>query len=163
MLIGVISDTHIPECARKIPKAVLDEFRKVDMVLHAGDLVELRVLDELAQACPKVRAVCGNMDGEAARQALPVKDIIQAEGFKIALMHGYGHPDKLLEVMKKEFAPERPDVVIFGHSHRALSEESAGVIYFNPGSPTDTVFAPYRSYGLIRLQGPKIEPRIVRI
>ena len=163
MLIGVISDTHIPERAKDIPKAVMEEFSKVDMIIHAGDLVVLKVLDRLKEACSDVRVVCGNMDDDDIRRMFPEKEVFQAEGRKIALMHGHGHPSQLLELMKREFKHEHPDMVIFGHSHSAFNEERDGIIYFNPGSPTDTVFATYRSYGIIKLEDKKIEPRIVRI
>ena len=61
MLIGVISDTHIPYRATNIPKKVFEEFKDVDLILHAGDIEELSVLDELKKIAP-VKAVNGNCD-----------------------------------------------------------------------------------------------------
>ena len=66
-------------------------------------------------------------------------------------MHGYGHPDNLVDILKNEFFSEKPDIIIFGHSHVPKNEYIDGVLFFNPGSATDTVFAPYRSYGTIEI------------
>ncbi|MDD5669687.1 MAG: YfcE family phosphodiesterase, partial [Candidatus Omnitrophica bacterium] len=60
--IGVISDTHVTSETKKLPPAVVDEFRGVDMIIHAGDLVDLSVLKLLKTLCPNVKAVSGNMD-----------------------------------------------------------------------------------------------------
>ena len=61
-IIGLISDTHIPKRAMCIPQRVFEIFKNVDFIIHAGDLVELTVIDELEQIAP-VLAVHGNMDG----------------------------------------------------------------------------------------------------
>ena len=61
MLIGVISDTHIPYRSRNIPSKVFEEFKNVDLILHAGDIEDLSVLDELEKIAP-VKAVNGNCD-----------------------------------------------------------------------------------------------------
>ena len=68
--IGLISDTHVPKRARCIPKKVFEIFETVDYIIHAGDLVELAVVDELEQLAP-VLAVHGNMDGLEVSGALP--------------------------------------------------------------------------------------------
>ncbi|MDO8655790.1 MAG: YfcE family phosphodiesterase, partial [Nanoarchaeota archaeon] len=60
MRIGVIADTHIPDRAECLPKQVLDAFKQVDMVIHAGDIVDLSVLDTLKSVCKDVHAVWGN-------------------------------------------------------------------------------------------------------
>ena len=60
-IIGLISDTHVPKKAMCVPKKVFEVFADVDFIIHAGDLVELAVIDELEQAAP-VLAVHGNMD-----------------------------------------------------------------------------------------------------
>lgn len=64
--LGLISDTHVPVRAREIPKEVFKIFDKVDCIVHAGDLVDLSVIDELERLAP-VLAVCGNMDGPEIR------------------------------------------------------------------------------------------------
>ncbi len=75
MKIGVISDTHLTSCDDRLTRLLKDHFRDVDLILHAGDLVDLRVLD--AFAGKEVKAVCGNMDLPSVRQSLPKKLVLQ--------------------------------------------------------------------------------------
>jgi hypothetical protein len=151
MRIGVIADTHIPQRAKKIPQQILDDFGHADMVIHAGDLADLTVLWDLRAVCRDVRAVWGNMDPEEVRLELPYKDIITVGSYRIGIMHGFGHPDSLIERLKEEFADDKVDAVIFGHAHRPTNETQDGILYFNPGSATDDIFAPYKSYGILEI------------
>lgn len=84
MRIGVIADTHIPVVAGKLPDEVFAQFRGVDMILHAGDLVTIKVLDSLSKLS-KTIAVQGNMDYLDARNALPVKTVVEAGKFLLSL------------------------------------------------------------------------------
>lgn len=162
MKIGVIADTHIPDRAKGLPPKVLEAFKKVDMVIHAGDLVEACVLDELKSVCKDVRGVWGNMDPYEIRKELPEKAVIVIGGHKIGVMHGYGNPASLIDILKEAFAKDKVDMVIFGHSHSATNEKKDGIIYFNPGSPTDKIFAAQNSYGIIEIND-KITSKIVKI
>lgn len=162
MKIGVISDTHIPDRAKEIPQRILEEFKKVDMIIHVGDLVELNVLDKLAALCNDVKAVWGNMDPPEVKSKLPEKEILKIKNFKIGIMHGYGPPNKLIEMLTDVFKNEGVDLIIFGHSHSGVNESRGGVLFFNPGSATDKVFASYNSYGIIEIND-KIEARIIKI
>lgn len=162
MKIGVISDTHVPDKARQIPQKILDDFKTVDMIIHAGDLVEPGVLEQLRSVCPDVRAVFGNMDPFELRARLPKKEIIQAEKFRVGVAHGYGHPDNLIDLMKKEFKNDKVDLIIFGHSHKPFNEKIDNIHYFNPGSATDEIFAPCRSYGIIEIKD-NITAKIVKL
>lgn len=162
MKIGVIADTHIPDRAKEIPKAVLRDFKNVDMIIHAGDFVDLSVLNNLRAVCPNIKAVWGNMDSYEIKKMLPEKEIIRIANYKIAVMHGYGHPNNLIELATKEFKDANANIIIFGHTHSALNEKVGDIIYFNPGSPTDKVFSPYNSYGIIEIND-KIEARIIKL
>jgi len=146
--IGVISDTHIPKAAGDLPERVYREFERVDLILHAGDLVELSVLEKLRKVAP-ARAVYGNMDAAEVTGFLPRKDIIKVGGLRIGLIHGYGPPARIVEAVAKEF--KKVDVIVFGHSHVALCEKIKNTLFFNPGSPTDRVFAPYTSFGILEV------------
>jgi len=159
--IGVISDTHIQNRNEHVPRIILDVFRQMDMVFHAGDMVDLRVIDELKSACPKVIAVAGNMDQEAVRNKYPTKEIIEVMGYKIGLMHGCGSPLNLVEVLKNAFKEDKPDIIVFGHSHKPMNEFIDNVLFFNPGSATDFT-AEYNSYGIIELDK-GINARIIKI
>jgi uncharacterized protein len=162
MKIGVISDTHIPERAEELPPELLEAFRGIDMIIHAGDLSELRVLDTLKKICPNVKAVWGNMDPQEIRDRLPEKEIIKIGKYAIGLMHGYGAPNNLIDNLKSAFKEDRVEVIIFGHSHRAFNQKIGGVIFFNPGSPLDKIFSDYTSYGIIEING-GIKTKIIRI
>ena len=162
MKIGVIADTHIPDRADDIPKEVLDNFKNVDMIIHVGDLVDLSVLDKLKAVCPNVKAVCGNMDSYEVRKKLPQKVIIEIANHKIAVTHGWGPPNRLIDMVTREFKDDNVDLIIFGHSHTALNEKKNNIVYFNPGSPTDKIFSPYNSYGIIEIND-EIEAKIIKL
>lgn len=160
--IAVISDTHIPDRAKEIPPKVLEEIKKVDMVIHAGDLVDIEVLDTLRSACKNVTAVCGNMDPEELRKVLPEKEILKIGNYRIGVMHGYGTPNKLIELLSLVFKCDNVNIVIFGHSHSPVNEKRGNVLFFNPGSLTDKAFSKYNSYGIIEIND-KIEAKIIKI
>ena len=162
MRIGVISDTHIPDRAKEIPQKILEEFKKAELIIHAGDLIDLSVLDKLKSICNNVKAVWGNMDPNEVRKSLPEKDIIEVGNYRIGLMHGYGPPHRLIDFLTLAFKNDNVDLIIFGHSHRGLNEKKVNILFFNPGSPTDKIFSPYNSYGIIEI-GDKIEARLIRI
>jgi len=159
MKIGVISDTHIPASAESLPEEVLKAFEGVDMILHAGDILTMSVIDELS-AIAETHAVCGNMDDPVTRSSLEAKRVIRAGDKKIGLIHGSGPPWGLARRVAKEF--EDVDAVVFGHSHRAAKVVRRGVLLFNPGSPTDVIFAPFRSFGIINVDE-QIDARIIRL
>lgn len=162
MRIGVISDTHIPIAAGEIPPQILADFKKVDMIIHVGDLVDLSVYDKLKTVCSNIKVVSGNMDGHQIKEKFPEKEIIRIGQYKIGVMHGYGAPAKLIDIMNEAFKNDNVNLIIFGHSHTALNEKKGNVLYFNPGSPTDKVFSPYNSYGIIEVND-QIKAEIVRI
>src|SRR3989338_1507877 len=155
MKIGVVSDTH----SHTIPKQLLDDFKKVDLIIHAGDFCTMDDL-KIFKKMQTVRAVYGNMDGVELRQFLPERDIFNVSGMIIGLCHGHGSPHQVLEIAKKEFQKENPDIVIFGHSHQPVNETIDNVLYFNPGSPTDIVRAPYCSYGILYINNGKVSAKI---
>jgi hypothetical protein len=88
---GLISDTHMPERCPALPPALSDVFRGVDLILHAGDLGDLSVLDRLGEIAPVV-AVHGNDDSAEAQRELPYQQVIAAAGQRIFLCHTH-HPD----------------------------------------------------------------------
>lgn len=162
MRIGVLSDTHIPDRAKDIPNQVLRNFKNVEMIIHAGDLVDLSVLDKLKEICPKVWAVWGNMDSYEVRKKLPEKLVFTIGNYKVGVMHGSGFPYRLTDLMAKSFKDDEVKLIIFGHSHFALNEKIGNVVYFNPGSPTDKIFSPYNSYGIVEIND-EIKTKIIRI
>lgn len=162
MKIGVISDTHIPDRAKDIPQEILESFKSVDMIIHAGDLVDIGVLVKLKSLCPNVKAVVGNMDPQDVKNKLPEKEIIKIGDYKIGVMHGYGSPNNLVNLMDESFKDDDLDIIIFGHSHFPVNQNKNGILYFNPGSPTDKIFSPFNSYGMIEIND-KIEAKIIKL
>jgi hypothetical protein len=162
MKIGIIADTHIPDRAKEIPKKILEDFKNTDMIIHAGDLVDLGVLGKLKAICKNVIAVWGNMDPYEVREKLPEKEIIKVGKYKIGVMHGYGVPGNLINLLTSVFKNETLDIIIFGHSHYSVNEKKAGILFFNPGSPTDKIFSPYNSYGIIEIND-EIKAKIIKL
>jgi len=160
MKIGVISDTHISSSHEGVPKALLNELRGVDLILHAGDLVVLQVLEALREVAP-VEAVAGNMDDPQVKETLPRKRILSVENVRIGLTHGWGSPVGLPERVLGEFADDL-SVVVFGHSHRSYQKRVGEILLFNPGSARRGFLSPVRSYGILTIQGDHVEGNILR-
>ena len=159
--IGVISDTHL-HSAEDLPKELLRILTGVEMILHAGDLVELDVLEGLKKISPKVHAVCGNMDSAKVKNSLPDEEVIQINQFRIGLTHGMGAPFNLMRTVKEKFKNKKVDCIVYGHSHMPQNKIHQGVFYFNPGSPTDKFFAPYNSCGILEIDK-QISGKIVKL
>ena len=160
MKIGILSDTHIPSVGKSIPTSLLKAFERVDLIIHAGDLVCLEVLDMLTSLAP-VKAVCGNMDPPIAKQELPDKLYLSIEGIKIGVTHGWGAPNGLIKRIRPSF-PDY-DCIIFGHSHRPICQWIEGILFLNPGSPTDKRFSSTHSFALLNIKGKKLEGEIISL
>jgi uncharacterized protein len=143
-VLGVITDTHIPQRRKALPPRVFEVFRGVDRILHAGDINSRRVLDELAQVAP-VDAVAGNAD--LFGHGLPLARLIEIEGKRIGLVHGHGgwarylrskmrdqlgyDEERYLKIVHGSFG--RVDAIVFGHTHRYYCASRSGILLFNPG------------------------------
>ena len=160
MLIGLISDTHIPDRARIIPQNVIDAFSDVDLILHAGDLTSLEVIEELENIAP-VMAVQGNMD-RANGINLPKAKTSEAEGVKIGLIHGEVYPradTQQLVYLAKEL---NVDILVSGHSHQPKIEQTDGVLLINPGSPIVPRLAD-RTVMLLEIHDKEVDVQIVKV
>ncbi|MEW5895255.1 MAG: metallophosphoesterase [Candidatus Omnitrophota bacterium] len=158
MKIIVLSDTH----SRSLPPQVRKELPKADLIIHAGDICDTKMLGEIEQI-NDVEAVYGNMDDQVLRKKLPRRLILKYDGVCIGVLHGEGSPEHLIDHIKDEFKDEDVDVIIFGHSHEPFNKKIDGVVFFNPGSPNDEIFAPYCSYGVIKIEGNSVKTKIVRV
>lgn len=163
MRIGIISDTHIKNPRDSLPREIFEIFKGVDKIFHAGDLVDLTVLEKLSSIA-SVTAVYGNMDPVEVRQQLPEMSICEIEGKKIGMIHGKGPPWGLRERVINAFLPEKPDVIIYGHSHAPETVTSRDKIFFiNPGSPTDKIFTRVNSVILMEITKDTLDARIIYI
>ena len=154
--IGLISDTHIPVVDSDLPASVYKHLDECDLILHAGDFVDENFYKKLKSKY-KIVGVLGNMDSLSLGRYLKTKEIIEIEGVKVGLTHGRGAPSGLIDLCIKEFNIDKVDVIVFGHSHQALIKKIKGVLFINPGSPTDTVFAPYKSMAILCVEKGEIK------
>ena len=160
MLIGLISDTHIPDRAKEIPQKVFDAFSEVDLILHAGDLTSLKVIEDLEKIAPVI-AIQGNMDRVNGIN-LPVAKVIEAEGLKIGIAHGEVYPradtQQLLYLAKQLDV----NILVTGHSHQPKIEQVEDVILLNPGSPIVPRLAD-RTVMLLEINDKNVDVEIVKI
>jgi putative phosphoesterase len=154
VLIAIVADTHLPRGSRVLPEACLERLRTADLVLHAGDLATAGVLEDLCALGPPVAAVHGNIDSAEVRRTLPERQVVDAAGALIGIVHDAGPAKRRLRRMRMAF-PEC-DAVVFGHSHIPLHEEEDGFQIFNPGSPTDRRRQPRHSMGLARVRDGRV-------
>ena len=131
----VVSDTHVPARARRLPESLRRAAEAADLVVHAGDWVEASVLDDLLQYGP-VLGVWGNNDGADLRSRLPEVARQTIEGVRFGVVHETG-PAQGRESRMDAAYPDL-DVLVFGHSHIPWDTTTAhGLRLLNPGSPTD--------------------------
>jgi putative phosphoesterase len=161
--VGLIADTHVPARAKCIPKRVFKIFENVDFIVHAGDLVQLGVIDELEQLAP-VLAVYGNMDEPEVSGALPKLNVLKICGWKIGVMHD---PNTLFGRGKMREIAKQNDfkVFVYGHTHNASIKWEGQILYINPGSPTNPMasFMNKPSVALLNVTKENITPEIVQI
>ena len=163
MRIAIVGDTHLPRGSRVIPPECVERMRTSDLVLHAGDLSTAGVLEELRALGPPVAAVHGNVDSADVRRLLPERQVVDAAGVRIGLVHDAGPARGRLGRMRMAF--HDCEAVVFGHSHIPLHEEEAGFQIFNPGSPTDRRRQPRHSMGIAHVEeaSPGARPAISRV
>jgi uncharacterized protein len=148
--IGVISDTH-----GLLRREAIEALQGVDRILHAGDVGDPDILQELEKIAP-VTAVRGNVDGGAWAHKLPLSDVIEIERVSIYVLH-------ILE--KLDLKPEAAGfrVVVYGHSHVPKIEEKSGVLYFNPGSAGPRRFKLPLTVGRLMVDGKKAQAEIIKL
>jgi len=120
-LIGVISDTH-----GLLRPEVSEAFKEVDLILHAGDIGSLEVIQNL-KSIARVVAIRGNNDTGAWAEAFNETEIVKIDGVTIFMLHNLKELDSTSAVAKFQ-------VVISGHSHKPSIERRGGVLFVNPGS-----------------------------
>jgi uncharacterized protein len=136
MRLLIIADTHVPKRARTLPEEVWRAAEAADVVVHAGDWVEIGLLDELAARSRRLIAVYGNNDGPALCARLPVLARVELDGLRLAVVHETGAAKGREQRCAAAF-PDT-DVLVFGHSHIPWDTVADnGLRLLNPGSPTD--------------------------
>jgi len=152
MKIAVLSDTHNYFDPR-LPKV----FAGVDHILHGGDIGLPAILLQLEQIAP-VTAVAGNTDDPGF--AYSQTEVVALAGRKFLLQH-IVNPHALTDQLQARLARERPDVVIFGHTHKPFCESINGTLFFNPGYAGKVRFGLQRSVALLHCDDGGIRPDLI--
>ena len=154
----VIADTHIPRRARALPENLLPHLERAGLILHAGDLMDLALLDGLEGYAP-TRIVRGNLDSPEA--GLPETLEFEFGGVPVAMIHDSGPKRGRWNRMRRRFPEAR--VVVFGHSHIPWLEDENGLMLLNPGSPTDRRRQPEHTFALLWPENGEARARIVAL
>ena len=141
----LVADTHVPKRARDLPAQLWREIDRADVVVHAGDWVDVALLDQLEARSRRLVAVFGNNDHGALRRRLPEVAWAEVEGFRLAVVHETGQSTGR-EARCSAAYPDA-DVLVFGHSHIPWDTTTAtGLRLLNPGSPTDRRRQPHCTF-----------------
>jgi uncharacterized protein len=148
----LLADTHVPKRARDLPAEVWAAVADADVVLHAGDWVDVPLLDALEARSRRLVAVVGNNDGPALRARLPLVARAELGGVRFAVVHETG--GKAGREARCAAAYPDVDVLVFGHSHIPWDTVApTGLRLLNPGSPTDRRAQPDKTYMTARVTG----------
>ena len=150
MRVGVISDTH-----GLLRHEAIVAMRGFDHILHAGDIGDPGILDQLRRLAP-LTAIRGNIDRRGPCAQLPATEWIELAGHKLYMVHDINELD--LNPVAAGIA-----AIISGHSHRPSIHWRQGVLYFNPGSAGPRRFKLPISVGILEIENRGIDPRIVNI
>ncbi|MBA2474612.1 MAG: metallophosphoesterase family protein [Actinobacteria bacterium] len=159
--VAVISDTHLPRGARRLPATCLARLRAADLILHAGDIVSAGVLDDLRELGPPLEAVHGNVDEAALQRALPATRVVDVDGARIGLVHVPGPRSGRAERLGRLFPA--CDAVVYGHTHEPRVERVGSRWLLNPGSPTERRRAPAHTMLVLEVAAARIEPTLVAL
>ena len=141
----LLADTHVPRRARDLPAQVWSAVEAVDVVLHAGDWVDVALLDALELRAARLVGCYGNNDGAQLRQRLPEVARVELDGLRFAVVHETGAAAG--RERRCEAAYPDVDVLVFGHSHIPWDTSTPrGLRLLNPGSPTDRRRQPHCTY-----------------
>ena len=147
----LLADTHLPKRARDLPAEVWEQVAAADLVVHAGDWVDLPTLERLEAASRALLACWGNNDGPELRSRLPEVGRLEIEGLRVGVVHETG-PAGGRERRMDEAYPDL-DLLVFGHSHIPWDTTTpSGLRLLNPGSPTDRRRQPFCTYLTVDLR-----------
>ncbi len=150
----------MPRHARLLPAALREGLGGVDVIVHCGDMVDAMAV-ALFEAIAPLQAVAGNNDPAELHHRFGKRKILEFGGVRIGVVHGHeGVGRSTLARAQNAFKGESVQSVLFGHSHVPYCERHEGVLFFNPGSPTDRRRQRQYSYGIIRISGTTLEPHL---
>ena len=145
MRILMMADTHVPKRAKDLPAELWDAVDEADVVIHAGDWVDVETLDRLESRAARLVGVYGNNDGPALRARLPEVARLTLGGLRFAVVHETGGRQGREQRCAAAYPDD--DVLVFGHSHIPWDTTAeTGLRLLNPGSPTDRRRQPFCTY-----------------
>jgi putative phosphoesterase len=159
--VAVISDTHLPRGARKLPARCAELCRAADLLLHCGDVTALGFWEELQRLGPPLEGVHGNMDELALRELLPGRRAVEVADARIGMVHIPGPAAGREERLVSRFPGCA--AVIYGHTHVPEVERHGDVWILNPGSPTERRRGPVRAMLLLEVRKSTILPELVEL
>lgn len=145
LTVVLVADTHVPKRARRLPEALLSAVDTTDLVIHAGDWVDLDTFELLDARSARLIACWGNNDGPELRARMPERADVTIDGLRVTVTHETGAStgrDRRMSAMYPD-----TDVLVFGHSHIPWDTTTdTGLRLLNPGSPTDRRRQPHCTY-----------------
>jgi putative phosphoesterase len=153
----LLADTHLPARAKDLPPVVWQAVDEADLVVHAGDWVDVALLDALEARARRLVGVAGNNDHGVLRERLPELAEVEVEGLRLGVVHETGQARG--RELRCEAAYPDLDVLVFGHSHIPWDTTTPrGLRLLNPGSPTDRRRQPACTYMTTTVQGGGLGP-----
>ncbi len=151
--IGLLSDTH-----SHIDDKILGYLKDCDQIWHAGDVGNIKVIDELEQIA-EVKGVFGNIDDNKMRRVFPENNIFKVEDTKVLIRHIAGYPGRYNGRTKKLIHENRPDIVVVGHSHilKVIYDKDLNHLHINPGAAGKSGFHRVRTLIRFAIDGDKIK------
>jgi putative phosphoesterase len=150
-----MADTHVPKRARDLPPGLWAAVDAADVVVHAGDWVDVPLLDALEARARRLIACYGNNDGPALRARLPEIGRAELDGLRLAVIHETGQATGREQRCAAQFRDT--DVLVFGHSHIPWDTTAAsGLRLLNPGSPTDRRRQPHATFMTTEISGGRL-------
>ena len=146
MKLVLLADTHVPKRARDLPAQLWAAIESADVVVHAGDWVDVGLLDAIERRARRLVGVVGNNDGPDLCARLPETARVDLDGLRVTVVHETGGRQNRERRMDALYAADT-DVLVFGHSHIPWDTHTpGGMRLLNPGSPTDRRRQPVATY-----------------
>lgn len=154
MRLGLVSDTH-----GRFDAALPRLLEGSDLILHAGDVCGHEILHQLSSIAP-VKAVRGNNDVGPFGVGLEETLLLHLGGLRAFLVHELLKPERPLPAVRAALAAQRPQLVVYGHSHQPAVRELGGILFVNPGSAGPRRFRLPRCAGTLELDGARVRVEV---
>lgn len=153
----LLADTHVPARAKRLPDDVWRAVDEADVVVHAGDWVDLATFEALAERARRLIGVWGNNDGADLRERMPEFAVARIEGVNLGVVHETGATAGREARMDARYPDGVLDLLVFGHSHIPWdSTTPRGIRLLNPGSPTDRRRQPVCTLMTVTIDGDRV-------